>query len=342
MFTTLIVQPIFNLLVCIYALLPGHNFGVAIIIFTIIIRLLLWPLVKKQLHQAKLMRKLQPELKRIAKETKGNRQKQGLMQMELYKEKGINPFSSIGVALLQLPILIGLYIGLQRVIKDPHEMVNFAYPFLQNMSWLKQLGSNIHLFDSSLFGIVDLGRAAIGPQGFYLPAMIIVIASAVTQYFQAKQLMPNDKDARTLRAIMKDAGEGKQADQSEVSAAIGRSTRYFLPVMIFVFTVNIASALGLYWFIGGLVAFIQQSIVLREDKEEMEDLSESKPAGRDTAKIPEAEVVASENTKSHKKDKNKGAAIAAAGTGRKGAVVNPKPFVPSKGSTVTAITRSKK
>ena len=65
MFTTLIVQPIFNLLVLIYALLPGHNCGMAIIIFTIVVRLLMWPLVKKQLHQAKAMRELQPELRRL-------------------------------------------------------------------------------------------------------------------------------------------------------------------------------------------------------------------------------------------------------------------------------------
>jgi YidC/Oxa1 family membrane protein insertase len=121
MFTTLIVQPIFNLLVLIYALLPGHNFGVAIIIFTIIIRLLLWPLVRKQLHQARLMRKIQPELKRIAKEAAGDKQKQSMLQMELYKEKGINPFGTIGIALLQLPILIGLYSGLQKVIHDPQQ-----------------------------------------------------------------------------------------------------------------------------------------------------------------------------------------------------------------------------
>ena len=72
MFTNLVVQPIFNLLVFIYALLPGHNFGFAIIIFTIVVRLLMWPLVKKQLHHAKAMRELQPELKRIKKESKGS------------------------------------------------------------------------------------------------------------------------------------------------------------------------------------------------------------------------------------------------------------------------------
>ncbi len=337
MFTTLIVQPIFNLLVLIYAVLPGHNFGLSIIIFTIIIRLLLWPLVKKQLHQAKLMRKIQPELKRIAKETKGNRQKQSQMQMELYKERGINPFSSVGVALLQLPILIGLYSGLRRVINDPHQMVDFAYPALQHLGWMQQLSHNIHLFDSSLFNIVDLGRAALGPKGLYIPALIIVIASAVTQYFQAKQLMPNDKDARGLKAIMSDASSGKQADQSEVSAAIGRGTRFFLPAMIFFFTINIASALGLYWFIGGLVAFIQQSIVLREDKEEMEELSDGK-SRKDTSVIPEAEVV----TATASSDDAHIAQAKASKQAKNLSSPTQKPFKQTSGSTVTSITRSSK
>ena len=75
MFTTLIIQPIFNFLVLIYAILPGHNFGLAIIIFTVLIRVLMWPLVRKQFHQAKAMRELQPELKRIKQATKGDRQK---------------------------------------------------------------------------------------------------------------------------------------------------------------------------------------------------------------------------------------------------------------------------
>ena len=74
LFQDFIVQPIFNLLVFIYAILPGHNFGLAIIIFTIVVRLLMWPLIRKQLHQAKLMRKLQPELKRIKETCKGDKQ----------------------------------------------------------------------------------------------------------------------------------------------------------------------------------------------------------------------------------------------------------------------------
>lgn len=292
MFTTFIVQPIFNLLVFIYAILPGHNFGLALIIFTVIIRILLWPLVKKQLHQAKAMRAMQPEIKRIKKEAKGDRQKESLMLMELYKERGINPFATFPILILQLIILIGLYSGLRRVITDPHNLVTFAYPALQHLGWMQQLGHNIHLFDNSLFGHVDLSRAALNPgknAGVYWPAMFIVIGSAVAQYYQSKQLLPQDKNQKSLRQILKAAGNGEQADQSEVNAAVGRSTRFLLPAMIFLFTVNIASALSLYWLVGGIVAYIQQSIVLNRDEEEMEDIAD-KPS-KNVKDIPEAEIV---------------------------------------------------
>jgi YidC/Oxa1 family membrane protein insertase len=291
MFTTLIVQPLFNLLVFIYAILPGHNFGLALIIFTIIIRLLLWPLVKKQLHQARAMRKLQPEIKRVKQQTKGNRQKESQLLMELYKERGINPLGTFPVLIVQLIVLIGLYSGLRKIIDDPHSLVTFSYPFIHDLSWMQNLAHNIHNFDNTLFGVVDLSRAALNSGGgVYWPAMLIVLGSAIAQYFQAAQLMPQEKNQRSLRAILKQAGDGKQADQSEVNAAVGRSTRYLIPIMIFVFTVNIASALSLYWLVSGLVAFIQQSIVLRQDETEMEAIGD-KPDRKNIAKIPEAEIV---------------------------------------------------
>lgn len=291
MFTTLIVQPIFNLLVLIYALLPGHNFGLALIIFTVIIRLLLWPLVKTQLHQARAMRELQPEIKKIKQATKGNRQKESQMLMELYKEKGINPIGTLPTLVVQLIVLIGLYSGLRRIIEDPHSLITFSYPAIQHMSWMQHLSENIHAFDNTLFGVVDLSRSAISKgMPFYWPAFIIVVASAVAQFFQGKQLLPVDKEQKGLRDILKQASSGQQADQSEVNAAVSRSTMYFLPVMIFFFTISIASALSLYWFVSGLVAYIQQSIILRRDEEEMEDIAD-KPAGRNLSDIPEAEIV---------------------------------------------------
>jgi YidC/Oxa1 family membrane protein insertase len=304
MFDTFIVQPLFNLLTLIYALLPGHNFGLAIILFTIVIRLLMWPLVKKQLHQVKLMRKVQPELKQIKKSAAGDKRKETMLMMELYKERGISPFGQIGVLLLQIPIMLGLYLGLQKVLKDPNELISFAYPAIQDLSWLKELAGNIHLFDETLFGFIDLGRSALGPNGIYWPALAIVTGSAVMQYFQSKQLSPNDKDARGLRAILRDAKAGKQADQSEMNAALGRNMRFLLPALIFIFTIQLAAALSLYWFISGLVAFIQQAIVLREDTTEMEELSNTAAARE--KKAVEAEVVDKAKTdKANKKAPNR-------------------------------------
>src|SRR5688572_6262206 len=109
LFDIILVQPIFNVLIGIYGLIPGHDFGLALIIFTILIRLIMWPLVKKQLHQTKVMRQLQPELAVVRKKAKGNKQLEAKMMMELYRERGVNPYGSIGVLLVQLPIFIALF-----------------------------------------------------------------------------------------------------------------------------------------------------------------------------------------------------------------------------------------
>ncbi len=303
MFTTLIVQPLFNLLVLIYALLPGHNFGVAIIIFTVVIRMLMWPLVKKQLHQAKAMRAMQPELKRIKAAAKGNRQQESTMLMELYKERGINPLSSIGVLLIQLPILIGLYSGLRRIIVDPHAILTFSYPILHNLPWMKELAADITKFDATFLHIIDLTRPALnkGGGGIYWPAMVLVIGSAIAQYFQSKQLLPQTQDQRKLRDILKDAGGGKKADQSEVNAAVGRSTRFFIPVMIFILTVSLAAALSLYWLTSGVVAYIQQARVLKKDEDELEAV-----ADKSSKVVIEGEVVKKgSSAKSKGRSKNK-------------------------------------
>jgi len=289
MFDTLIVQPLFNLLTFIYAIIPGHNFGLAIILFTVTVRLLMWPLIKKQLHQVKLMRKVQPELKKIKKEAAGDRRKESMLMMELYKERGISPFGQIGVLLLQIPILLGLYIGLQRVLGDNHELISFSYSFVQDLSWMQQLAGNIHLFDATLFGVVDLNRAALDGSSVYWPALLIVTGSAVMQYFQSKQLSPSDKDARTLRAILRDAKNGKQADSSEMNAAMARNMRILLPALIFVITIHLAAALALYWLVSGFVAFVQQYMVLREDTTEMEAMADSAAARE--KKAVEAEIV---------------------------------------------------
>ncbi len=282
MFTTLIVQPLFNILVAIYALLPGHDFGLSIIIFTVLVRLLMWPLVKKQLHHTRAMREIQPELKRIKEASKGDRQKESMMMMELYKEREVNPFAPIGLLLVQLPVLIALYSGLSRIIHDPQSIVNFSYPFIQKLPWIKTLAADIGNFHPSLLGIVDLNRTAVprGGGAIYWPAMLVVLASAVAQYFQSAQVLMDDKKAKGLRQILKEAGTGKQADSTEVNAAVGRGTRFMVPAMVLLFTISMPAALPLYWLVTGLAAVYQQGKVLAKDKTEMETLAEDKTTGK--------------------------------------------------------------
>ena len=116
LFQLLIVQPIFNALMLLYSIIPWHDFGLAIIIFTIILRFVMYPLIKSQLNQTKLMRKMQPELAKIKKSTKGDRQAEAMQQMELYKRYGIKPMRSVLVLVIQLPIFIGLYQVIRIII----------------------------------------------------------------------------------------------------------------------------------------------------------------------------------------------------------------------------------
>jgi YidC/Oxa1 family membrane protein insertase len=302
MFDNLIVQPIFNLLVLIVALVPGHNFGLAIIIFTILIRMLMWPLVKKQLHHAKAIRELQPELKKIKESARGDRQRQSQLTMELYKERQINPFASLGVILVQLPILLGLFFAVRRIVEHPVEIINFSYTWVRGLDWLQVLAGDIHRFDETLFGFMDLTRSAIGKEGIYLPALALVTASALTQYFQSKQLMPQGKDARSLRKILSEAGQGKTADQQEVSAAVGRSTLYIIPFAVFLFSLSFPAALPLYWFVGSGVAFLQQRRILKTDVKEAEAVVEdSKPASTDKKDKTKNRSSKSKSSKSKRK-----------------------------------------
>ena len=110
----IIVRPITNILFVIYGLVG--DFGLAIIFFTILVKLLMWPLIKRQLHQTKLMRKLQPELAQIKKQCGGNRQLESLQMMDLYKRYNVKPFRSILTLIIQLPIFIALYTAIQVMV----------------------------------------------------------------------------------------------------------------------------------------------------------------------------------------------------------------------------------
>lgn len=296
LFNAFVGRPVFNLLIIIIALLPGHNFGVAIIIFTVIVRIALYPLLKKQLHHAMAMRKLQPDIRRIKKETKGDRQKEYMLMQELYKEREIKPLASIGILLAQLPILLALFYAITKITNNPETIVTNAYFWVEKLPYVQQLAAGTETLHTVFLGIVDLARPAVENSVIYWPAMVLVVASVVAQYLQSKQLMMTDKSARSLRQILKDSSAGKEVDQTEVQAATSKFTLYIIPFFLFVVAINLASALSLYWFVGALVAIYQQSRILKQDVDEMEASVDGKPVTAEVAAPLESNVKVDKKT----------------------------------------------
>jgi YidC/Oxa1 family membrane protein insertase len=321
-FDRLLTQPIFNLLAFLYNFIC--DFGVAIIILTIIVRIILWPLVRKQLRQNKLMRAIQPELKRIKKQAKGNRMLESQMMMELYREKGIKPFSSMLVLIIQLPIFIAVFSVIQLFnmnlpaddapnyqqaveIRQNREakLKTLAYPGIADLKRVKDMTSDPENFRPKLFGMVDLTKTA----GESVAALIIAGLAAAFQFFQSKQIMPSSDKKRKLRDMFKEAAAGKEVDQAEMAAATTGKMIYFFPAMTFMIALVLPAAVVLYYATTSLVAVIQQHFVLNKDAGELAALAAepTKPSAREK-KAVEAEIITRKplkNKKSNIADKPK-------------------------------------
>lgn len=274
-FDFLIVQPVFNVLVLIYGLLPGNDFGIALILFTILVRLAMWPLIKKQLHQTKVMRDMQPELKRIKKKTKGNKQLEAQLMMELYRERGVNPFSSIGILLVQLPIFIALFQVVNIITTQRDRIGAFTYDAFEQIPAVKAIISNPDGFNETLLGLINLAQVAISSSGLYLPAVLLAVLAAIFQYIQSKQITPEPTEKKRLRDMLKEQAAGKEVDQSEISAALSSRMIILLPFITLVISLYLPGALVLYFAVSSIVAVIQQYFVLRQDVEEMEQIADS-------------------------------------------------------------------
>ncbi len=270
----LIVQPIFNLLTLIYSVMPWGDFGLALVIFTILMRFALYPLVRKQLHQTKVMRKLQPKLKQIKKNAKGNRQLEAMQMMELYKRHGVSPFRSIGILLIQLPIYIGLYHVIQVFVLHRDQIGKFTYDFLESLGPIKALIDNPDSFNHTMFGFIDLTKHAISGSGIDIVLVVVAALAGVTQYIVSKQVMPHQESNKTFKQIMAEAAEGKQADQAEMNAIVMRNMIKIMPVMMFLVMLNLPGALALYATVSSAVAALQQRHLLAQDEEELEELAE--------------------------------------------------------------------
>lgn len=309
LFDILIVQPIFNLLVFIYAVIPGHDFGIALIIFTVIIRLLMWPLVKKQLHQTKIMRNMQPDLQRIKKKTKGNKQLEAQLMMELYREKGVNPFGSIGLLILQLPIFIALFAVVNLITTDKANIAKFSYDFIEKLPHLAAVVANPDQFNKNLFGFIDLSQHAFSNGHIQWAIVILAVLASVFQFIQSKQLIPKTEEGRKLRDILKEQAAGKDVDQSEVTALMSNRMMLLFPFLTFIFSVSVAGALTLYLVVSTGVAILQQSYILGQDFEEMDklgnDKKQKKTALQERAKKAKDAEIIEAPAKAKKKKKGK-------------------------------------
>ena len=309
-FETLIIQPVFNLLIGLYSLIPGGDFGVALIVFTILIRLAMWPLVKKQIHQVKIMRKLQPELVKIKKATKGNKQLESVQMMELYKQHGVNPFRSIGILLVQLPIFIALYQVIQIFTWRREEIEKFTYSFLEGLRPVRELIENPDGFNETFLHLIDLTQRAVAstpPTSIFL--FLLAIGAAVTQYLMSKQTMPHQPAKKRFKDIMKEAADGKQADQSEMNALVMGKMVKFLPIMMFFIMINLPGALALYYMTSNLVAVLQQGRILKHNTEEMDKLADKTPQkapGKKATAKARAKAAREAKIMPNKGDKNNG------------------------------------
>jgi|SRR5581483_9146868 len=218
--------PILNLLIFFYQTVAFHDLGVAIILVTLVIRLILYPFFHAGAKQQILMQRIQPHVKRIQEQHKNDREKQSQALMELYKEHGVNPFSSILLLIIQIPILIALY----RIV-------------LSNLSGGALAGLYSFVPAPTTINSVFLGIINLQAKNFWL-----VLAAAVFQYFQARLAIWRDpKNTAPLSAPEK----------------MARQMAFVGPLITIVIFYNLPAAVGLYWLASSGFSIIQQTIVNR-------------------------------------------------------------------------------
>ena len=330
----IIVRPIVNIQFGIFNLV--HDFGLAIVIFALLVKLCMWPLTVRQLKQTRLMRKIQPELTQIRKNCNGNKQLESLQTMDLYKRYNIKPFSSIITLLIQLPIFIAIFSAI-RVIATPmpqDNLTNRAYeivayegseirefedkqaPYLEHYydeDMTAEEKQELYDFHPELFGVIDLTARAsdvISPSKFSWSAVFmlaIAIFASVAQYFATKMQMPSDKSKKSkkFREILKDAKTGKEIDESEISNISTAQMSKMMPIMMFIIMINLHGALAFYYFLSNIFTIVQQKIIYSKLRDDMDDntdkailkeLKKTEGGKKIRGKIREAEVVENKKT----------------------------------------------
>ena len=234
----LIVTPFTNILLLIYKLIGG-NFGIAIILFTILIRVITHPLMASQIKGSTKMQEMQSskEWLDIQKKYKDDKEKLAQEQMKYYKEIGYNPLSSCLPSVIQIPLIFGLYQSITRAMAaSPMQLLTLTrtvYPFF-------------HIADlvplNSKFLWMNLGQPErVYAFGIAIPFLAIIVA--ITTYIQSKVTMP------------------ASANPNDQGAMMGKMMTLYMPLLLGYFALTFASGLSVYFIIGNLVGIAQYALL---------------------------------------------------------------------------------
>lgn len=240
LYTTFLYRPIFNLFVGLYNVVGDA--GIVIVLITIAVRLVLYPMYKKQVAAQKSMQDLQPKLQKLKEEYKDDKEKQAMKMMELYKDHKVNPFSSCLPVLIQFPLFIAVY----QVLRDgltKSDSLDLLYTFVTRPD----------VINPSFIGIIDLST----------PNVILAVAAGVAQFFQARMLLAKRPEVKS---------EGSKDE--DTMAIMNKQMTYIMPVMITFFGLTLPSGLSLYWVISTLFMLAQQVLVFNKKEEGVTQIDE--------------------------------------------------------------------
>ncbi len=229
LYTTLLYNPLLNILIFFYNTIAFGNFGLAIIFFTVFIRIILFPIFQKSVRHQVVMQRLQPELKKIGEKNRGDRERQGREMMALYKEHNINPLSGFLLLLVQLPILIALYQIFLNSLKP--DFLSGLYGFVSHPSSI----------NTSFLGLINLGERS----------TLMVGLSALAQYFQGVLSLPKIEKSREPTTVER----------------VSRQMVFLGPFMILIIFYNSPAALSLYWLVATIFSIIQQIFINKQNKD---------------------------------------------------------------------------
>lgn len=238
MWETIIVNPFTNVLLLIYKLVGG-NFGIAIILFTILIRLITHPLMAAQIKSSTKMTEFQQskQWQDIQKKNKGDKEKLSQEQMKLYKELGISPFASCLPSIVQIPLIFGLYQSIMRALAaTPDQLLiltRSVYPYF-HLSDLVPLNSQFLWMNLSQPERVYMF-------GVGIPLLAIIVA--ITTYVQSKVTMPTSTNPKDQGAMM------------------NKMMALYMPLLLGYFALTFASGLSIYFITGNLIGIAQYAML---------------------------------------------------------------------------------